>query len=157
MTSRFKWKAVYSLLEIATMSHEQIDELIEKWEEQIQWYKTEARKLEIAKEVLEATRGHKQGEPTETPNAPQIDFSLPTQSNRFSGITMEEAVEQVLREAAPGSIHIKRIAQALVKNGYGNGRKTAKKIYGSVNTTCSRGAQKGIFKRVESGCYAIAE
>lgn len=109
--------------------------------------KQEVQKVEVAIEV------HRQMQEEN----PRIDLAVPDEGKeQFVGMTQQEAVEKLLLGVSSG-LHVTKICTSLVKGGYGNGRKTAKQIKGSVNSLLSLGAKEGKFKQVGRGVYTLSE
>jgi len=89
-------------------------------------------------------------------NEPEEATSSDIKSARFNGITQEEAVETLLKEH-PGKVWTSaQIARGIVREGWGNGRKTGKQIKSSINSILSRGASEGKYKNVERGKWMIS-
>jgi hypothetical protein len=128
---------------------ETCEELLEQVEAELERARSRVRDLETTKRCLLSL------ETKEEDPQPSADSSLSDSSRRFKGVSQEIAVTLILRESGQ-MLNVNRIVHRLLAGGYGNGRKTAKQIRGSVNAVLSAGTKKGLYENVGRGLYQIA-
>ncbi len=143
----------YSNLEIIAMPYQQHKEMVKKLKSRLEQKKREVVELEISlRYVSDLSEGKEEEE--EEP-IPKVDMQTPDHSNRFQDVSQDEAITIILREAYPYEHHIRKIARLVVRNGWGNGRKTAKEITPSINATLAKGRREGKYKKVGRGLWKI--
>lgn len=149
-------KRVYTPLEVLGMPTAEAKKILNRYDEEIDKTKRRLLELEVGRKVFLEVSSGKGLTDEDDDSLPIIDTSKGDKSDRFVGMPYYEAIEMVLKEAMPEELHVKKIALLLIKNGYGDHRKTSDDIYASVSAALSTGVQQGRpFKKGRTRGYWI--
>jgi hypothetical protein len=147
----------YTIKEVLLMKQIDRDDFLrrlrKKRDQCIKWAEGYQAAIEIT-EVMEGAEGTEGMKKAADPELPQPIIN--DKSDRFVDMSMDKAVFAVLQEHAPRDLHVKLIADLIIHEGYGGGRKTAKGIVNSVASVLSVGKREGKCVNVARGKWKLA-